>query len=157
MSLLSLLGSRTVDVYRNKFFHGSTAPFGDSSRQPDQLRLRARLRTITQLGRLLLHLAAYASQRPFSSPGVAGIPGHAASFTNNRISAELQFLRLNKDSCSVVAQRSPIGHGALIFAISRLNGVLGDHAAEVGKCISLSAAEYVCELLKQMTQQKATP
>src|SRR5271157_2263410 len=44
---LSFLSGKTVDVYGNKFFHGSTAPFGDSSRQPGQFRLRAQLRTTT--------------------------------------------------------------------------------------------------------------
>jgi hypothetical protein len=44
--LLSFLGRRTVDVYRNTFFHGSIAPFGDSPRQPGQFRLRAQQRTI---------------------------------------------------------------------------------------------------------------
>jgi hypothetical protein len=31
-------------------------------------------------------------------------------------------------------------------------GVPGDHAPEVGKCVFLSAAEYVCELLKPSTK-----
>src|SRR5262249_55586620 len=44
---------RAADVYRNKFFRGSIAPFRGSSRQPGQFPLRDKLRAITQLGRPL--------------------------------------------------------------------------------------------------------
>jgi len=55
----SFLSRRMVDVYRNMFFQGSTAPFGDTSRQLGQFRSRAQLRTITQISRLLPLRIAY--------------------------------------------------------------------------------------------------
>ena len=55
----SFFSRRTVDVYRNMFFQGSTAPFGDTSRQLGQFRLRAQLRTITRISRLLPLRIAY--------------------------------------------------------------------------------------------------
>jgi hypothetical protein len=70
----------------NKFFYGSTAPFGDSSRQPDQFRFRAQWRTITRSGLLLLFSAGYtASLRPASPIFISGggrSPGHPISLDN---------------------------------------------------------------------------
>jgi len=52
----------------NKFFYGSTAPFGDSSRQPDQFRFRAQWRTISVSGPLLLFSAHYTLRQHAASP-----------------------------------------------------------------------------------------
>src|SRR5260370_32329106 len=60
---LSFQCRRTVDVYWDKFFLGSTAPFGGPSHQPGQFRLRVKLRAITHVGP--------------SSPALTRLPLHA--------------------------------------------------------------------------------
>src|SRR5579862_2314102 len=75
-----LPGGRTADIFRTIFFLGSTAPFGDSTCQPGQFRLRFNP-SITHSGRLL-------PLAPISHIFMAGderIPVMRVSFRNFRL------------------------------------------------------------------------
>ena len=80
-SPFSFSGWRVADVSSDIFFLGSTAPFGGSSRQPDQFRSRDGLRAIKESGRSpQTALYTKPAAAPFSSAGVARLCGHKVSF-----------------------------------------------------------------------------